>query len=135
MQGPWQECWLLSSVVDVHICNDKRLMYKYMERPTRIGGSTSEGVLLGRGKVRLRLANDNKDGVILNLKNIYYLPSNPSNLVSLALLNNHGIYYNNKKERLCEKSSEKILASAKKWRKSFVLKLFIGCSSKSHPSL
>lgn len=94
-----------------------------MDRPIRIGGSTSEGVSPGRGKVRLRLANKNEDGVILNLKNVYYLPSSPSNLVSLVLLNDHGIYYNNEKERLYEKSSGRILASAKRWRKSFVLKL------------
>ncbi len=62
----------------------------------------------GRGKFRLRLANDNEDKVILNLKNVYYLPSSPSNLVSLALLNDHGIYYNNEKERLYEKSSGRI---------------------------
>lgn len=73
-----------------------------------------EKVSPGREKVRLRLANDNEDRVILNLKNVYYLPSSLSNLVSLTLLNNHGIYYNNKKERLYEKSSRKILASAKR---------------------
>lgn len=98
-------------------------MHDYIERPTRIGGSTSEGVSPGSGKVCLRLANDNKDRAILNLKNVYYLPSSPSNLVSLALLNNHGIYYNNEKEKLYDKSSRRILASAERWKKSFVLKL------------
>lgn len=34
-----------------------------------------EEVLLGRGKVRLHLANKNKDRAILNLKNVYYLSS------------------------------------------------------------
>ena len=94
-----------------------------MEKSTKIGGSISEGVSLGKGKVQLRLANDNEDGVILNLKKVYYLPSSPSNLVSLALLNDHEIYYKNEKERLYEKSSGRILASAKRWRISFVLKL------------
>lgn len=123
MQGPRQKCRLLDSAADVHVCNDKQLMHEYIDRPIRIGGSTSEGVSPGRGKVRLRLANENKDGVILNLKNVYYLSSSPSNLVSLILLNDHGIYYNNEKEKLYEKSSGRILASAKRWRKSFVLKL------------
>ena len=113
----------MDSAADVHVCNDKQLMHDYTERPTRIGGSTSEGVSPGRGKVCLHLANNNEDRVILNLKNVYYLPNSPSNLVSLALLNDHGIYYNNEKEKLYDKSSRKILASAKRWRKSFVLKL------------
>lgn len=94
-----------------------------MDRPTRIGGITLKEVLPGRGKVRLRLANKNKNGVILNLNNVYYLPSNVLNFVSLVLLNNHRIYYNNKKEKLYEKSSERILALVIRWRKSFVLKL------------
>lgn len=98
-------------------------MYKYIKRPTRIDRSTSEGVSPGRGKVQLHLANDNKNRVILNLKNVYYLPRSPSNLVSFALLNNHEIYYNNEKERLYKKSLRRILTSAKRWRKSFVLKL------------
>ena len=123
MQGPRQECWLVDSAADVHVCNDKQLMHDYTERPTRIGGSTSEGVSSGRGKVRLRLANDNEDGAILNFKNVYYLPSSPSNLVSLAFLHDHGIYYDNEKEKLYDKSSRRILASAKRWRKSCVLKL------------
>lgn len=114
---------MVDSAADVHVCNDKRLMHDYTERPTRIGGSTSERVLPGRGKVRLRPANDNEDGAILNLKNVYYLPSSLSNLVSLALLNDHGIYYNNEKEKLYNKSLRRILASAERWRKSFVLKL------------
>lgn len=114
MQGPRQEYWLVDSAVDVHVCNDKQLMHDYTERPTRIGGSTLEEVLPGRGKVCLRLANDNEDGTILNFKNVYYLSSSPSNLVSLALLNDHGIYYNNEKEKFYNESLRRILASAKR---------------------
>ena len=62
-----------------------------MNKPTRISGLISEGVLLSRSKVRLHLANKNKNEVILNLKNIYYLYSSPLNFASLILLNDYKI--------------------------------------------
>lgn len=101
-------------------------MTNYIEKPTRIGGSTSEGVSPGRGKVRLRLAiskDIDKQGVTLTLNNVYYLPSSPSNLVSLALLNDNKIYYDNENETLYDSDTKGVLASAQRWRKSFLLKL------------
>lgn len=85
-----------------------------MEILIRIKRSMSKEVLLDRSKVRLCLANKNKDIAILNLKNIHYLPSNPSNLVNFALLNDCRIYYNNEKKKLYKRSLKKILASAKR---------------------
>lgn len=74
-------------------------MTEYKEQPTNVGGSTSNGVSPGRGKVRLRLGlEDNSEGLILKLRNVYYLPNSPCNLVSLGLLNDSGIYHNNKCE-------------------------------------
>lgn len=69
-----------------------------MERPTRIRRSKLEKISPDREKFQLHLANDNENKVILNLKNIYYLSSSSSNLVSFAPLNNHEIYYNNEKK-------------------------------------
>ena len=43
---------------------------------------------------------NNSEGLILNLQNIYNLSSSPCNLVSLALLNNSGIFHDNKYETL-----------------------------------
>lgn len=87
-------------------------MTNYVERPTRIGGSTSEGISPGRGKVRLRLAvsrESEREGVTLTLNNVYYLPSSTSNLVSLALLNDNKIYLDNENETLYDGDTKEIL--------------------------
>lgn len=73
-----------------------------------------EKVLLGKEKVRLYLAHKNKDEIILNFKNVYYLLGSLSNFASFAFFNNYKIYYNNKKEKLYEKFLERIFASAKR---------------------
>ena len=44
-------------------------MTEYYDKPIRIGGSTSDGVSPGRGKVRLRLSQKDKtEAVILDKK-------------------------------------------------------------------
>ena len=56
-------------LLDVHVCNDRDLMTEYYDKPIRIGGSTSDGVSPGRGKVRLRLSQKDKtEAVILDKK-------------------------------------------------------------------
>lgn len=80
MRGPRDASWLVDSAADVHVCNDRSLMTEYYERPTRIGGSTADGMSPGRGKVRLRLSlKDGREGVVLNLKDVFLLPHSPSN--------------------------------------------------------
>ncbi len=44
MKGPRGNSWLVDSATDVHVCNNKSLMMGYQELPTRIGGSTSDGI-------------------------------------------------------------------------------------------
>lgn len=106
-----QNYWLMDSIVDVHVCNDLRLMTNFVERPTRVKGSTLDGILSGWRTVRIRLAlEDGTEGVILNLQNIYYLPNSPLNLISLSLLNNAGVYYGNKQQALYNKASQRPLA-------------------------
>lgn len=101
MHGPRENCWLVDSAADVHVCNDKRLMTEYRERPTRVGGSKSNGLSPGRGKVKLRLSlKDGSEGLMLNLFDALYLPNSPGNLVSLGRLNDSGIFYNNEDEKL-----------------------------------
>lgn len=98
-------------------------MTNYRERPTSIGGSTSNGTSPGNGSVRLRLAlKDDSEGLILNLQNVYYLPSSPCNLVSLALLNNSGIFHDNEHETLYQVQTKRILAEAKRWKNSYLLR-------------
>ena len=112
----------MDSAADVHVCNDFRLMTGYLANPTRVGGSTSDGILPGRGIVKIRLAKeDGSEGLILNLQNVFYLPNSPSNLVSLGLLNNAGIYHDNKNQILYDKVSRKPLAFAQRWETSFLL--------------
>lgn len=97
-------------------------MTGYYDRPTRIGGSTSDGVLPGRGKVRLRLSQkDGSEGIIFDLKDVFFLPSSPSNLVSLALLNNGGIFHDNENETLYDVDTKEVLSQAKRWNNSFLL--------------
>lgn len=97
-------------------------MTEFYDKPTRIGGFTSDGVSPGWGKVRLRLSlKDGTEGVILDLKDVFFLTSSPCNLVSLALLNNHNIFHDNKNETLHDLESKKVLAQAKRWNNSFLL--------------
>lgn len=89
-------------------------MIEYQDHPTKVGGSTLDRVLPGRGKIRLRLElDDNSKGLILNLHNIYYFPNSPCHLISLRLFNNSGIYHDNKYESFYQVDSRKTLAKAK----------------------
>ncbi len=93
-------------------------------KPTRIGESTSDGSSSRRGKIRIRLGfEDGSEGLVLNLQNVYYLPSSPCNLVSLRLLNNSGILHDNENETLYQLGSKSVLAQAKRSRNSYLLKL------------
>lgn len=51
-------------------------MTDFIENPTKVGGSTSDGISPGRGKVKIRLAlKDDTEGLILTLTNVFYLPT------------------------------------------------------------
>ena len=98
-------------------------MTEYQERPTKVGGSTSDGMSPGRRKVCLRLGlEDDLEDLILNLQNVYYLPNTPCNLVSLGLLNNNGIFHNNEYKNLYQITSKRVIAQAKRWRNSYLLR-------------
>ncbi len=98
-------------------------MTEYRELPARIGGSTSDGVSPGRGKIRLRLAlKDGSEGLVLNLRNVFYIPNSPCNLVSLGLLNDSEIFHDNENETVYQIRSKKTLAQAQRWRNSYLLK-------------
>ena len=115
VEGPRQNCWLVDSAANVHMCNDKSIMTEYQKRFTKDGGSTSNGVSPGRRKFCLRLGlEDDLDGLILNLQNVYYLLNSLCNLVNLGLLNNNGIFHNNKHKNLYQITSKRVLAQAKR---------------------
>lgn len=70
-----------------------------------------------------RLAlRDDSEGLVLNLRNVYYLPSSPCNLVSLALLNNNGIFHDNEHETQYQVQTKRVLAQAKRWKNSYLLR-------------
>ena len=97
-------------------------MTEYYDKPTRIGGSTSDGISPGWGKVRLRLGlKDGIKGVVLDLKDVFFLSGSPCNLISLALLNNHNIFHDNKNKTLYDLETKEVLAQAKQWDNSFLL--------------
>lgn len=99
-------------------------MTDYLVNPTRDGSSTSDSILLGRKIIKIRLAKeDNSKRLIFNIENIFYFPNSLFNLVSLRLLNDAGIYYNNKNQILYNKISWKPLAFAQHWETSFLLHL------------
>lgn len=81
-------------------------MTDFTEMPIRVEGSKADGVSLGRETVQIRLAlKDGGKGLILNLQNVFYLSNNPSNLVSLGLLKDASVYYNDKCQALYDKIS------------------------------
>lgn len=122
VEGSQQNCWLVDSATDIHIYNDKSNMIEYQDYPTQVGRSTSDGVLPGKSKIRLRLGlHDNSESLILNLHNMYYFPNSPCILLSFGLLNNSGIYYDNEHKSLYQVRSRKTLVQAKRWRNSFLL--------------
>lgn len=97
-------------------------MTNFEENPTKIKRSISDGILPGKIRVKIRLAL--KDGIkkmILTLINVFYLFHNPSNLVSLGLLNNTGIFYHNKDQTLYNQKTRKIFAFAKRYNTNFFL--------------
>lgn len=121
VRRPRQDCWLMESVVDVHICNDLRPNTNFIEKPIRVGGSTTDGVSPSRGIVWIRLVlEDEWEGVILNLRNVFYLPNSPFNLVSLSFLNDNNIFYDNEHHTLYNKTSQRPLAFAQRWEQSFL---------------
>ncbi len=122
LKAPRQDCWLVDSSTNVHVCNNLRLMTDFAERPTRVGKFTLDGIFPGRGTVRIRLVSeDGSEGIILNFRNVFYIPNSPSNLISLSLLNDVSIDYNNKQQALYDKASRKLFAFAQRWELSFLL--------------
>lgn len=103
----------MDSATDVYICNDLRLMTHFTEKLTRVKKSTADGFSPERRNDRIRLAlEDGSEGLIFNLRNIFYVPNSLSNLVSLGLPNDTGVYYDNERQALYDKISQKPLVFA-----------------------
>lgn len=101
------------------------MIAKYIEKLTNFEISIANRVLRSRKKTIIQLAKkDSPVDLVLTLINIFYLPNNSSNLISLSLFNNAGIYYHNKDQILYNQNTWKILAFTKKYKTSFLLCLF-----------
>lgn len=79
----------------MHIYNNKRLIINFKENLIKVRVSTSNGILLGRKKVIGLALQDRIEKLVLTSTNVFYLFFNPSNLMSLGILNNMGIFYYN----------------------------------------
>lgn len=85
-----------------------------MKNPTKVGRSTSDSISPGRGKGKIRLIlKDEIEGLVLTLTNAFYFSKSLSNLVSIALLNDAGIYHYNKDQTLYNLKIQKTLAFTK----------------------
>ncbi len=110
--------------MDVQSYNNKKLMIDFIKNPIKIRGLTSNGILLGRRKVKIRFTlKDRIEGLVFILINIIYLLNSLSNLISLGFLNNAGIYYHNKDQILYNIEIQKTFTFAKQYKTSFFLYL------------
>lgn len=122
IKGPRQYYWLIDNTVDIHVCNDLRLMTNFIEKPTNAGGSIVDGISPGSETVQIKLdLEDGQEEVILNLCNVFYLSNSPSNLVSLSLLYEANIFYDNQHYILYNKTGWKPLTFVQCWEWSFIL--------------
>ncbi len=97
-------------------------MIDFTENPIKVGGSTSDDISPGKGKVKIRLAlKDGTEGLVFTLINVFYLPNSLSNLVNLGFLNNAGIYYHNEDQTLYNLEIRKTLAFTEQYKTSFLL--------------
>lgn len=60
VKGPKQSCWLIDSTTNIHVHNNQRLMIEYLGKPTRVKGSSTDGISPNRRKVNIQLPM--KDG-------------------------------------------------------------------------
>ena len=97
-----------------------------MENPTPLSGVTSKGVSPGWGTVVLSLALENgQKGAILSMAHVFYIPESPANLISLAKLNDVGLYWDNKTWNLYDtKRTGQIVGYVPKWRQNWVFRIW-----------
>ncbi len=97
----------MDSTIDVHACHNLKLMADFTERPTGVEESTADGVSQGRGMVRIRRTLEHRSKrLIINVQKVFHLPNSLSNLVRLDLLNDAGVYYDNKRQAIYNKISQ-----------------------------
>lgn len=72
-------------MINTYICNNIKFITEYYKKSTKIGRLILDKILLGQRNIYLYLnLKREKKGIILDLKDIFFLPNNLSNLVSLS---------------------------------------------------
>ena len=119
-----RDTWLLDSAADMHVCNHRSSFIDYVVRPTGLAGSTSEGMSPRRGVIERTLAlQDDSPSSVLILHNVLLIPRCPVNLISLALLNRHDIYYDNLNWTLFLQSSGRVIGYVPRVNTIFIVKI------------
>ena len=115
--------WLLDSAADMHVCNNRSSFADDIVYPTDLAGSTYNGTSPGRGMIRITLASeDDTPSSVLVLNNVLYILQCPVNLVSLGLLNQHKVYFDNLNWNLFLLSTRDIIGYAPRVNTNFMLK-------------
>lgn len=72
-------------------------MIDFTENSTKVGGSTSDGISLGRKKIKIKLIlKDGTERLVFTLTNVFYFANNQTKFVILGLLTNAEFYHYNK---------------------------------------
>lgn len=80
-----------------------------------MGRSILDKLLPKQKKIYLCLAwNNESEGRVFDFKNIFFLSSSLSNLISLTIFNNSRIYYNNKNKTLYNVNTKEVLVQTKR---------------------
>ena len=112
----------MDSAADMHVCNHRPSFTDYIDYPTGLAGSTSTGTSPGRGTIQKTLTSeDGSPCSVLTLNNVLYIPQCPVSLVSLGLLNQHSIFYDNSNWRLFLEPTKKIICYVPRVNSNFML--------------
>lgn len=98
-------------IANNYIYHNQKLIKEYYNKLTYIRKSLSNSLLQSCKKIHFCITSKNKSQrIIIDFKVVFLLLSSLSNLISLTLLNNSRIYYNNKNEILYNINTKNILA-------------------------
>ncbi|OCL08932.1 hypothetical protein AOQ84DRAFT_354251 [Glonium stellatum] len=103
---PTRDTWIVTSGVDMHICNDSALFYEWSNLlPPKMDEKTGD-IFTGEGKIRLKIKQEDGAVCLLDLSDVWFNPSSPHNYISLALLKHAGEYRRNAARSEKEKAEE-----------------------------
>ncbi|QRV90412.1 integrase core domain protein [Ceratobasidium sp. AG-Ba] len=88
--------WIADSGTTTHIARDKSLFSEYENTTGIVHGVTGKNAILGRGTVRLKCKVDSNSTEYryITLRNVAYVPTCPTNLISLSLATEQGLNVN-----------------------------------------